>query len=196
MQIQIIFRTFIVIFLLTGNSLSAETGGMPQLNPEFWISQVFWLIITFGILLIVLSKFILPNISNNLESRRSQILENIETADKQRLESEKKTKEFEKIISDSHLNAKNIINEAKIKTLDEINKKKDNFEAEINSEIKSAEEEIIELKKQSPNKINQIAIDTSADLIRYLIGAEVNKSSISAIVEDLSKKEKDKSYGI
>ena len=66
----------------------------------------------------------------------------------------------------------------------------------INSEIKSAEEEIIELKKQSPNKINQIAIDTSADLIRHLIGAEVNKSNISAIVEDLSKKEKDKSYGI
>ena len=92
MHIKIIFKTFIVIFLLISNSLSAETGGMPQLNPEFWISQVFWLIITFGILLIVLSKFILPNISRNLESRRSQILENIETADKQRLESEKKNK--------------------------------------------------------------------------------------------------------
>ena len=43
---------------------------MPQLNPEFWISQIFWLILTFGILFIILSKFILPKISKNLELRK------------------------------------------------------------------------------------------------------------------------------
>ena len=74
---------------------AAESGGMPQLNPEFWVSQIFWLILTFGTLLIVLSKLILPKISANLESRKSQILENIEAADKQRKESELKIKEFE-----------------------------------------------------------------------------------------------------
>ncbi|MDC3174803.1 hypothetical protein OA868_03430 [Candidatus Pelagibacter sp.] len=31
---------------------------MPQLNPEFWISQIFWLILTFGTMYVVLSKFI------------------------------------------------------------------------------------------------------------------------------------------
>ena len=72
---------------------------MPQLNPEFWISQIFWLIITFGFLFIILSKLILPKISNNLEARKSQILENIETAEKQRIESENKIKEYEKIIT-------------------------------------------------------------------------------------------------
>ena len=59
---------------------SAEKGGMPQLDPEFWVSQIFWLTITFGTLFLVLSKFILPRISKNLEQRRLQILENIETA--------------------------------------------------------------------------------------------------------------------
>jgi len=58
-------------------AFSAESGGMPQLNPEFWISQIFWLTLTFGILYLVLSKLILPKISANLESRKSQILENI-----------------------------------------------------------------------------------------------------------------------
>ena len=24
-------------------AFAAESGGMPQLNPEFWISQIFWL---------------------------------------------------------------------------------------------------------------------------------------------------------
>jgi F-type H+-transporting ATPase subunit b len=79
-------------FLLTSLVESSESGGMPQLNPEFWFSQIFWLIITFGVLFIVLSKLILPKISANLEARKSQILENIGAAEKQREESENKIK--------------------------------------------------------------------------------------------------------
>ena len=43
--------------------------------------------------------------------------------------------------------------------------------------------------------INKIAIETSADLIKQIIGAEVNNSNISAIVEDISKKNQVKYYG-
>ena len=28
-------------------AFAAESGGMPQLNPEFWISQIFWLTLNF-----------------------------------------------------------------------------------------------------------------------------------------------------
>ena len=76
---------------------AAESGGMPQLNPEFWISQIFWLTLTFGILYIVLSKLILPKISANLELRKSQIQENIEAAENQRKSSESKLKEYDDI---------------------------------------------------------------------------------------------------
>ena len=98
-------------------AFAAESGGMPQLNPEFWISQIFWLILTFGVLYILLSKLILPKISNNLESRKSQILENIEAAEKQREDSEAKLQEYEKVISKSKLEAKNIFNQAREKAL-------------------------------------------------------------------------------
>ena len=54
----------------------------------------------------------------------------------------------------------------------------------------------IRTEKNSPEKISQIAVDTSLDLIKQLIGAEVNKSNISAIVQDISKKERDKQNGI
>ena len=90
---KIIFQLVFFSFLLENRVFAAESGGMPQLNPEFWISQIFWLILTFGIMYIVLSKFILPKISNNLESRKSQILENIEAAEKQREHREAKLKE-------------------------------------------------------------------------------------------------------
>ena len=51
------------------------------------------------------------------------------------------------------------------------------------------------LKKSAPEKINRIAIDTSSELVKKLIGGEVNNSSISAIVDDLSKKNGDRYYG-
>ena len=70
---KIISQTVIFSFLSLGKVFAAESGGMPQLNPEFWISQIFWLTLTFGILYLVLSKLILPKISANLEARKSQI---------------------------------------------------------------------------------------------------------------------------
>lgn len=190
------FKIILSYFLLTAFSVGAEGGGMPQLDPTYWISQIFWLSLTFGSLFLFLTKFILPNISKNLEDRKSKILENIETADKQKIDSEKKIREYESIILDGKNNAKNIINEAKKKILDDVNKKKDILDAEINKEIKEVEHEINDLKNKSPEKINQIAIETSTTLIKQLVGADANKSKISAIIEDISKAEKGKNYGI
>ena len=174
---------------------AAESGGMPQLNPEFWISQIFWLSLTFGILYIVLSKLILPKISANLELRKSQIQENIEAAEKQRQSSETKLKEYEEIGVKSKIEAKNIFKDAREKVLKDINSKKEILDKQIDEEIGNAEIEIETLKKGASEKINKIAIETSSDLVKILIGTEVNSSSISAIVNDLSKKNGNKYYG-
>ena len=174
---------------------AAESGGMPQLNPEFWISQIFWLTLTFGILYIVLSKLILPKISANLELRKSQIQENIEAAEKQRESSEAKLKEYEDIISKSKLEANNIFKEARENVLKEISTKKKTVDKQIDEEIKKVEEEIKLLKKGASEKINKIAIETTSELLVKLIGTEVNNSSISAIVDDLTKRNGDKYYG-
>ena len=168
---------------------------MPQLNPEFWISQIFWLTLTFGILYVVLSKLILPKISANLELRKSQIQENIEAAEKQRKSSESKLKEYDDIILKSKLEEKNIFKEAREKVLKNINSKRETLDKQIDEEIKKAEQEINVLKKSAPEKINKIAIETSSELVKKLIGAEVNNSSISAIVNDLTKRNGDKYYG-
>ncbi len=195
MHKRLVLYLLLLIFTFYTNVNSAESEGMPQLNPEFWVSQVFWLILTFGFLFIVLSKFILPKIGNNLELRKSQILENIEKAEKQKIESENKIKEYETLINNSKNEARNYFNEARKKIIQDIDKKREKIEHEINQEMQNAEKEIIELKKSSPEKINRIATETSVHLIKQLIGEEINNSSISAIVEDLSKKNKGKYYG-
>jgi F-type H+-transporting ATPase subunit b len=176
-------------------AFAAESGGMPQLNPKYWVSQIFWLTITFGILYVILSKFILPKISANLETRKSQILENIEAAEKQRKESELKIEEYEKIVQKSKNEAKNYFKHTREKILKDINLKKDTLDEELSKEIQKAENEIKELRDKAPEKINKIAVETSTDLLQQLIGAEVNNSSVSAIVDDLSKKNINKYYG-
>jgi len=193
---KIIFQIFVLNFVLLTSAQSAEGGGMPQLNPEFWISQVFWLVLTFGILYVVLSKLVLPKISDNLENRKSQILENIEIAEKQREESEDKIKQFEKTILESKIEAKNYFNDRRQKVLEGINKKRIALEKDIDDEISAVEEEINKLKNTSDEKIIKIAIETSSDLINQLIGEEVNNSSISAIVEDQSRKNKERQHDI
>ena len=176
-------------------AFATEGGGMPQLNPEFWISQIFWLTITFGILYVILSKLILPKISTNLEIRKSQILDNIEAAEKLREESELKITEYEITVQNSKNEAKNYFQQARGKLLKDISLKKDTLDKELNEEIKKAETEIQELRDKAPEKINKIAVETSAVLLQQLIGAEVNGSSISAIVDDLSRKKMSKYYG-
>jgi len=193
---KIIVQIFTLNFVLLTSAQSGESGGMPQLNPEFWVSQIVWLVLTFGILYIVLSKLILPKISDNLESRKSQILENIETAETQREESEKKLKEFEKIILESKIEAKNYFNQARQKILEDISNKRVALEKDIDNEISAVEQEVNNLKITSSEKIKKIAIETSSELIKQLIGEEANNSSISAIVEEQSRKNKEKQHGI
>jgi len=93
------------------------------------------------------------------------------------------------------LEAKNIFKDAREKAMQDINSKKEVLNNQIDDEIKKAEQEIVLLKKTAPEKINKIAIDTSSELVQKLIGADINNSSISAIVEDLSKRNGDKYYG-
>jgi len=191
---KIFFQSIFLSFLLSLEAFAAETAGMPQLNPEFWISQIFWLTITFGILYIVLSKLILPKISTNLEMRKSQILDNIEAAEKKRAESEEKIEEYNKLINNSKTEAKNYFNEARDRILKDISAKKEILDKEINEETNKAEIEIKDFMDRAPEKVNKIAIETSADLIQQLIGADLNNSSISAIVEDLSIRNRSKYY--
>ena len=192
---KIFFQSIFFNFFLIKEVFASESGGMPQLNPEFWISQIFWLSLTFGFLYIILSKLILPKISANLELRKSQIQENIEAAEKQRKDSESKLKEYEEIIIKSKSEAKDIFKETREKTIKDINSKREVLEKQIDEEIKKAETEIDQLRKSAPEKINKIAIETSSEILKNLIGTEINNSSISAIVDDLYRKNGGKYYG-
>ena len=183
------YLKFIGFFtLLSGKCFGAE-GGMPQLNPDDWISQVFWVILVFGTLYVILWKTILPKINENLENRKSQILTDLDDAQKLKDQSEKKISEYNIILSKAKQDAKKILDDARKKINRDIENKKNQFNLEIDKEIQNAEKEIKTLKLSSIKDINEIATKTSSEIARKIVGTEVNASSVSAIVDDISKKE-------
>jgi len=39
---KIYFQSIFFSFFFIKEAFAAESGGMPQLNPQFWVSQIFW----------------------------------------------------------------------------------------------------------------------------------------------------------
>jgi len=179
---------FIIALIATQNNLFAAEAGMPQLDPKYWASQAFWLILIFTILYISIAKFYLPKIKNNLDTRENRIKDDLEDANKFKELSESKLKEYEKILDDAKKEVIKIHIESK-NTLDkDIKTKKETIEKEIEKEIVKAQKEMSDLKKNSLKDVQKISENIASNIIETISGDKLNESSIKATVEDISKK--------
>jgi len=176
-----------IAFVVCVNQAFGSEAGMPQLNPEFWAAQIFWLILTFSSLYLIIWKVFLPKITLSIENRKSRVVNDLDEAQKLKENAEKKLNEYNKIIEESKKEAKKIIEDSKKKLDRDIENKKQKFNDEIEKELMAAEKEIKDLKKSSISNINNIAAETSAEIIKQIVNIEVNKSSVSAIVDNVAK---------
>ena len=177
----------IALTALNTNSYSAEAG-MPQLDPKYWASQAFWLILVFVILYISLSKFYLPKIKSNLDNRENKIKEDLENANKFKEQSEAKLKEYGLILDKAKKEVNKIHFDSKTALDKDIQSKKEVMEKEIEKEILKAQKEISELKKNSISSIQNISENITANIIENISGDKLNESSVKAAVEETSKK--------
>ena len=180
---------FVILVTLTiSTNLFAAEAGMPQLDPKYWASQAFWLILVFSILYLSIAKFYLPKIKKNLDNRENKIKEDLDEANKMKSLSEKKLKEYNVILENSKKEVTKILLEAK-NTLDKnIQTKKETIEKDIENQLTKAQKEILELKTSSINSINIISQEISSNIIEKMSGDKLNESSIKAVVEEVSKK--------
>ena len=176
------------LLILFANSANASEAGMPQLNPEFWTSQIFWLLLVFSILYLIIWKVFLPKITYNIETRKSKAVSDLHEAQKLKETAEQKLNDYNKIIEDAKKKAKKIIEDSQKKLDQDIESKKTKFNDEINKELALVEKEILKLKESSLESISKIATETSGELIKQIIDTEVNNSNVSAIVNEIAKK--------
>ena len=182
------YLSLIIAILAIQTNLFAAEAGMPQLDPTYWASQAFWLILIFTILYISIAKFYLPKIKNNLDDRENKIKDDVDDANKFKDLSESKFKEYEKILADAKKEVIKIQMESKNILDKDIQSKKEAMEKEIENEISKAQKEIDELKRNSLNDIQNISENIASSIIENISGDKLNESSVKAAVEDVSKK--------
>ena len=158
---------FCIALILCINQAFGSEAGMPQLNPEFWTAQIFWLILIFSSLYLIIWKIFLPRITYSIENRKSRLVNDLDEAQKLKENAEKKLDR-------------------------DIENKKQKFNDEIEKELIAIEKEIKDLKKSSVLNINRIATEITTEIIKQIINSEVNKSSVSAIVNDVTKRQMEK----
>jgi len=181
------FITLLIAVIAISTNLFAAEAGMPQLDPKYWASQAFWLILTFTILYISISKFYLPKIKNNLDNRERKVKDDLDDANKFKELSDVKLKEYEKTIENAKKEIAKMYLDSKNKLSKDIQIKKDIMEKEIEDEISKAQKEIIEVKKNSVSSIKLISEEITVNIIENLSGDKINKSSVKAAIEEISK---------
>ena len=180
---------FCIALIICVNKAFGSEGGMPQLDPEFWTAQIFWLILIFSSLYLIIWKIFLPKITYSIENRKSRIVNDLDEAQKLKENAEKKLMEYNEIIEKSKKEAKKIFDDNKKKLDKDIENKKRKLNDVIEKELVAAEKEIKDLKKTSISNMGNIAAEISTEIIRQIINIEVNKSNVSAIANDITKKE-------
>ena len=184
---------FFILSLFLGQEVMAKEG-MPQLNPEFWLSQIFWLIIFFGFLYFLIHKFFSPKLFSLIDQRADFLKSLINETENNKNQIQKLDNEYNKIINEAKKNSK----ESSAKLNDEFNEKisikKKEFENYLSAETAKVENNINHFKQQALDNISDIASEFSKELIEKITGTKPNDSNLKAIISEISKKQKESKY--
>jgi len=184
----------IITYLLFFNKIAAASEGMPQLNPEFWLSQILWLTGIFIILYFLVQKFFSPKLFSLIDARADYIKSLLKEAEIYKNQIQKLENEYNLIIADAKNESKKLSAKLKNDFNEKTSLKKKEFENILNSETQKAEQEINTFKKQTLENIQNIAGDFSKELIEKITGTAPNSSDLNAVITEISNKEKKNQY--
>ena len=156
---------------------------MPQLNPEFFVSQLFWLAVFFTFLFVFLWRVSLPRIATVLEKRQNKIDENLSTAK----ELQEQAMEIEKKINDQ-INQAKLENDEKIKeTINDLQEDTSSqlsaLDEELEIKVLDAEKEIIKNKDNQIKNINNEIANITKLTIGKITDIELSDSDINKVIE-------------
>jgi F-type H+-transporting ATPase subunit b len=161
---------------------------MPQLNPEFFASQLFWLVITFVFLFIFLWRISLPRINIVQTKRENKIKEDIKKAKQLQAEAEDIQEQINKQLDQAKSDSAELIKSAFIKLQDESSKKLEELDKNLSTKIDATYEEIEKNKSESMSQIYEQINDITKLMISKISNVQVNEGEIKMAVEKIRQK--------
>ena len=150
---------------------------MPQLNPEFFVTQLFWLVVTFSFLLVFLWRISLPRIGNVLEKRERKISEDLTTAKELQNEAEKIQDTIESQLKQARTDASEMIKSSSLTLQDkaqiELAKLDKELDAKINKSALEIEKNKSDSMSQIRNQINEITKLTLSKVASFNVSEDM-----------------------
>ena len=146
------------------------------------IDATFWVMISFFAFLGLLIYFKIPQkIKSTLDENINNIKKQIDEADKLKEDAKNILTEYEKKISDSKAEVKQMINKASEDTEKNIIKVNQDFHRLMESRKKNSEERIKQLKNQALKDIKNASVKVAIESVEKLIKNSLDKSKLDKI---------------
>jgi F-type H+-transporting ATPase subunit b len=144
---------------------------MPQLDVTTWMPQLVWLAVAFILLFVIMRFVALPRVGGVIEKRKRKVDEDLEAAQRFRLETEKALQDYEAALAAARAEGAAIAQKTREKLNKDSEQERAKLEAELNSQIARAEKTIAETKNKAMVEIEAAAADLAAEIVTELAGA-------------------------
>ena len=157
---------------------------MPQLEQtEFFISQLFWLVVTFSFLFVFLWRVSLPRIGNVLEKRERKISEDLATAKELQVEASKIQETIETQLKQARTDALEMIKSSSNSLQDKANAELIKLDKELDAKIDESAKVIEKSKSQSAEQIkeqiHEITKLTISKVARFNVSDDEIKNAVT-----------------
>ena len=156
---------------------------MPQLNPEFFVSQLFWLAVFFSFLLIFLWRVSLPRISLVLEKRQRKIDENLSSAKMLQEQSQEIESNINNKISKAKQHADEKIKKAISSLQSDVNTKLSTLDEELEIKISNSEKEILRSKESQMKNIDNEIANITKITVSKITNLSISESEIEQAIK-------------
>lgn len=160
-----------------------DGGGMPQFNPEFFPSQLFWLAVSFVALYALMSLIALPRIQGVLEERAGRIQRDLDEAEKAKTETEHALAAYEQALGDARGRAQALAKENRDRLGEEADREKAEVEASIAAKMAETERRIADTKSRALASVGDIAADTAGAIVSRLLGREPSRDDVQRALQ-------------
>ena len=162
-----------------------QKGAFPPMDASTFPSQIFWLVIFFGLLYLLMSRLALPKMAAVLEKRHKTIEGDLAKATALKNETQAAVQAYEKALADARAKAQGIATETRAKMNAEIDAERAALDKKISAKTAEAEAKIATAKASAMKDVAEVAAETAAEIVSELTGASVSKAEAAKAIAGL-----------
>jgi len=159
---------------------------MPQIAQlaETYSSQIFWLLVIFGLVFFVIGRGMVPKVMGTVELRDKQISDDLAAAQAARDLADEQEEAWRKRENENRAEAQALVNAARDEAAAKTEKKLSAAQKRIDAKLAEAEARIAAASAEAATEIESVASEAAREIVQRLAGVEVAEQAASAAVKE------------